>query len=110
MEEMASFISKLSVNWGYNNSPVDKGKREYKCTQCGSSFSAIEIEPHPYSASFPSRCPHCQSIRTLPASEESRIHHYEGIWLLMELAEKEREEDKSLSFIMSNPYFNSVGF
>ncbi len=95
MEEVATFISYLSINWGHNDSPVDKGKREYKCTQCGTTFSAIDIEPHPYSSPFPSRCPHCQSIRTLPASDENRIHHYESLWLLMEQAEKEREERKS---------------
>lgn len=95
MEEAASFISYLSRNWGYNDSPVDKGKQEFKCTQCGSTFSALDIEPHPYSASFPSRCPHCQSIRTLPTSDEDRINHYESLWLLMERAEKEREESKA---------------
>ena len=95
MEEAASFIAHLSRNWGYNDSPVDKGKLEFKCTQCMSTFSALDIKPHPYSASFPSRCPHCQSIRTLPASDEDRIHLYEGIWLVMELAEKEREESKN---------------
>ena len=95
MEEVASFISYLSRNWGYNDSLVDKGKREFKCTQCGLTFSALDIEPHPYSASFPSRCPHCQSIRTLPTSDEDRINHYESIWLIMERAEKEREERKN---------------
>ena len=95
MKEVASFISHLNINWGHNDRPVDKGKREFKCTQCGSTFSAIDIEPHPYSASFPSRCPHCQSIRTLPTSDEDRINHYESLWLLMERAEKEREESKA---------------
>lgn len=95
MEETASFISHLSINWGPNDSPVDKGQQEFKCTQCGAMFSAIDIMPHPYSASFPSRCPHCQSIRTLPASDEDRINHYESLWLLMERAEKEREERKN---------------
>ena len=95
MEETASFISHLYINWGHNDSLVDKGKREFKCTQCGSTFSALDIKPHPYSASFPSRCPHCQSIRTLPASDEDRINHYESIWLIMERAEKEREERKN---------------
>ena len=95
MEDAATFISYLSRNWGYNDSLVDKGKREFKCTQCGSLFSAIDIEPHPYSASFPLRCPHCQSIRTLPASDEDRIQHYESLWLVMERAEKEREERKN---------------
>ena len=95
MEEAASFISHLSRNWGYNDSPVDKGKLEFKCTQCGSTFSALDIKPHPYSASFPSRCPHCQSIKTLPVSDEDRIQHYESIWLIMERAEKEREERKN---------------
>jgi DNA-directed RNA polymerase subunit RPC12/RpoP len=95
LEETASFISHLWINWGPNDSLVDKGKQEFKCTQCGTTFSAIDIRPHPYSASLPSRCPHCQSIRTLPASEEKQAHRYESIWLLMELAEKEREESKT---------------
>ena len=95
MEETATFISYLSRDWGYNDSPVDKGKLEFKCTQCGSTFSALDIKPHPYSASFPSRCPHCQSIKTLPVSDEDRIQHYESIWLIMERAEKEREERKN---------------
>ena len=95
MEEIASFISHISRNWGYNDSPVDKGKQEFKCTQCGLSFTTLDIKPHPFSASFPSRCPHCQSIRTLPASDEDRINHYESIWLIMERAEKEREESKN---------------
>ena len=95
MEETASFISHLWINWGYNDSPVDKGKQEFKCTQCGTTFSAIDIRPHPYSASFPSKCPHCQSIRTLPTSEEEQAHRYESIWLVMELAEKEREEGRT---------------
>ena len=94
MEETASFISHLSINWGSNDSLVDKGQQEFKCTQCGATFSAIDMRPHPYSASFPSRCPHCQSIRTLPVSDEKRATRYESIWLLMELAEKERKEDK----------------
>lgn len=94
MEETATFISRLSINWGYNDCPVDKGQQEFKCTQCGTTFSAIDIKPHPYSASFPSRCPHCQSIRTLPASEEKFARRYESIWQVMELAEKEREEEK----------------
>ncbi len=94
MEETASFISHLSINWGSNDSPVDKGQQEFKCTQCGATFSAIDMRPHSYSASFPSRCPHCQSIRTLPLSDEKRASRYESIWLLMELAEKERKEDK----------------
>ena len=95
MEETATFISHLSINWGPNDSPVDKGQQEFKCTQCGAMFSAIDIRPHPYSASFPSRCPHCQSIRTLPASEEEFVRRYESIWPVMELAEKEREESKT---------------
>lgn len=95
IEEAASFISYLSRNWGYNDSPVDKRELEFKCTQCGSSFTALDIKPHPYSASFPSRCPHCQSIRTLPTSDEDRIQHYESIWLIMERAEKERKESKN---------------
>lgn len=95
MEEAASFISHLSRDWGYNDSPVDKGKQEFKCTQCGSSFTALDIRPHPNSASFPSRCPHCQSIRTLPTLDEDRIQHYESIWLIMERVEKEREERKN---------------
>ena len=95
MEETATFISHLSINWGPNDSPVDKGQQEFKCTQCGAMFSAIDIRPHPYSASFPSRCPHCQSIRTLPASEEEFARRYESIWPVMELAEKEREESKT---------------
>ena len=94
MEETATFISQLSINWGPNDSPVDKGQQEFKCTQCGATFSAIDIRPHPYSALFPSRCPHCQSIRTLPASEEKLVPRYESIWSVMELAEKERKEDK----------------
>ena len=95
MEETATFISRLSINWGPNDSPVDRGQQELKCTQCGATFSAIDIRPHPYSASFPSRCPHCQSIRTLPASEEKLAPRYESIWQVMELAEKEREESKT---------------
>ena len=94
MEETATFISHLSINWGSNDSLVDKGQQEFKCTQCGATFSAIDMRPHPYSASFPSRCPHCQSIRTLPTSDEKRASRYESIWLLMELTEKERKEDK----------------
>lgn len=94
MEETATFISRLSINWGSNDSPVDKGQQEFKCTQCGATFSAIDIRPHPYSASLPSRCAHCQSIRTLPASEEKLVPRYESIWSVMELAEKERKEDK----------------
>ena len=94
MEETATFISHLSINWGSNDSLVDKGQQEFKCTQCGATFSAIDMRPHPYSASFPSRCPPCQSIRTLPVSDEKRATRYESIWLLMELAEKERKEDK----------------
>ena len=95
MEETATFISHLSINWGPNDSPVDKGQQEFKCTQCGSTFSAIDIRPHPYSVSFPSRCPHCQGIRTFSASDEDRIQHFESIWLIMELAEKERVESKN---------------
>ena len=98
MEETATFISHLSINWGPNSSLVDKGQQEFKCTQCGATFSAIDIRPHPYSASFPSRCPHCQSIRTLPVSDEKRTTRYESIWLLMELAEKERKKDKKEVF------------
>ena len=94
MEETASFISHLSINWGSNDSLVDKGQQEFKCTQCGATFSAIDMRPHPYSALFPSRCPHCQSIRTLPVSDEKRATRYESIGLLMELAEKERKKDK----------------
>ena len=94
MEETATFISRLSINWGSNDSPVNKGKQEFKCTQCGTTFTTIDIRPHPYSASFPSRCPHCQSIRTLLASEEKLVPRYESIWSVMELAEKERKEDK----------------
>ena len=95
MEETATFISRLSINWGSNDSPVDKGKQEFKCTQCGATFSAIDIRPHPYSASFPSWCPHCQGVRTLPASEEKLARRYESIWQVMELAEKERKESKT---------------
>lgn len=79
MEETASLISHLSINWGPNDSLVDKGQQEFKCTQCGSIFSAIDIKPRPYSASLPSRCPHCQSIRTRPTSEEKQAHRYESI-------------------------------
>ena len=95
MEETASLISHLSINWGYNDSLVDKGKQEFKCTQCGATSSVLDIKPHPYSASLPSRCPHCQSIRTLPISEEKQARRYESIWLVMEQAEKEREENKT---------------
>ena len=95
MEETATFISHLSINWGPNSSLVDKGQQKFKCTQCGTTFSAIDIRSHPYSASFPSKCPHCQSIRTLPKLEEKQAHRYESIWLVMELAEKERKESKT---------------
>ena len=112
MEEASSFISHLSRNWSYNDSLVDKGKREFKCTQCGSTFSANDIEPHPYSSPFPSRCPHCQSIRTLPTSDEDRIQHYESLWLLMERAEKERKERKNegKQFNLKKVFGDSLGW
>ncbi len=93
MEEAASFISHLSRNWGYNDSLVDKGKREFKCTQCGSTFSAIDIEPHPYSDIFPSRCPNCHQMKTLPVDEKN-IEIYKPLWTMLELAEQTKEARK----------------
>ncbi len=92
MDELSSFISKIRQDWVLVGSPVDKGKQEYKCTHCESTFTANDIKAHPYSLSYPSRCPHCQSHRTLPVAEEEKLRHYEPVWLIMELAEKEYKE------------------
>ena len=117
MEEARNVVRKLDFNWTLFESPIDMGETKFKCTQCDTIFAAKGIKPHPNSPLFPARCPNCNSMRTLPASEELRNRGfnliypnpsqtplntslmseeqfrslYEHIWLIMELAEKDRQ-------------------
>lgn len=124
MEEARNVVRKIDFNWTLFGSPIDMGETKFKCTQCDTTFAAKGIKPHPNSPLFPARCPNCNSMRTLPASEELRNRGYnliypnlsqtplnsslmseeqlrslyEHIWLIMDLAEKDRKKDDSKTF------------
>jgi len=63
-----------------------RGKRIFKCTECGEKFRADDIELNATVLSVPQPCPHCQSIRTMPWSLLSCLDKssYRDIWDKME--------------------------
>jgi DNA-directed RNA polymerase subunit RPC12/RpoP len=103
MDELWSFIQDMKQDWDYRCSTVDKGMIEYRCTECGTVFKARDIghtswqypsrSPNP----FPSRCPNCHQMKTLPIDEKN-IETYKPLWTMLELAEqtKEARESKKL--------------
>ena len=103
MDELWSFIQDMEQEWNYRDSTVDNGLREYRCTECGTVFKARDIGhtswQHPFQSPnpFPSRCPNCHQMRTLPV-DEMNIEVYKPLWTMLELAEqtKEARERKKL--------------
>lgn len=103
MDELWSFIQDMEHDWDYRCSTVDNGLIEYRCTECGTVFKARDIghtlwqypsrSPNP----FPSKCPNCHQMKTLPIGEKN-IETYKPLWTMLELAEqtKEARESKKL--------------
>ena len=107
MDELWSFIQDMEQEWDYRFSPVDNGLKEYRCTECGTVFKARDIGHYSWSDSFrslnpfPSRCPNCHQMKTLPV-DENNIEIYKPLWTMLELAEqtkKARELKKTLEKI-----------
>ena len=107
MDELWSFIQDMERDWDYRDSTVDNGLREYKCTECGTVFKARDIghtswqKPFQSPNPFPSRCPNCHQMRTLPMDEKN-IEIYKPLWTMLELAEqtkKARDLKKALEIV-----------
>ena len=111
MDELWSFIWDMEQDWDYRGSIVDKGMKEYRCTECNTVFKARDIGtghlPSRYSYPFPSRCPNCHHIKTLPIDEKNS-EIYKPLWTMLELAEqtrKTREMKKILKIIATDNGF-----
>lgn len=103
MDELRTFIWDMEQDWLQTGTTVDHGLIEYRCTECGTVFEARDIGHRSWQNSFrspkpfPSRCPNCHQMKTLPIDEKnSKI--YEPLWAMLELAEqtKEARERKKL--------------
>ena len=88
MEDLRSFIYDMERKV-LPSSAIDKGLKEYKCSECGTVFEAHDIGSHLSQFSFPSRCPHCHGIKTMPACERQQ-NLYEPLWMMLEAAEKSK--------------------
>jgi len=102
MDELWSFVWDMEQDWDYRDSTFDKGMKEYRCTECNTVFKAHDIGtvhlPSRHSYPFPSRCPNCHHIKTIP-TDEKNIEIYKPLWTMLELAEqtkKAREMKKLL--------------
>ena len=104
MDELRSFVQDIEQDWDYRRSTVDNGLREYRCTECGTVFQGRDIGHFSWMDSFrslnsfPSRCPNCHQMKTLPVDEKN-IEIYKPLWTMLELAEqtkKARERKKLL--------------
>ena len=99
MDELWLFIQDMEQDWDYRDSTVDNGLREYRCTECGTVFKARDIGhtswQHPFQSTnpFPSRCPNCHQMRTLPV-DEMNIEIYKPLWTMLELAEQTKKARK----------------
>lgn len=63
-----------------------RGVTIFKCTQCGHTFKAPDIEYMATVYSMPQKCPKCGSIRTRPVSLFGKLTEgvYRKIWERME--------------------------
>ncbi|MBR5082006.1 MAG: hypothetical protein IKX35_06165 [Bacteroidales bacterium] len=99
MDELWSFVQDMEQDWDYRCSTVDNGLREYRCTECGTVFKARDIghtswqNPFQSPNPFPSRCPNCHQMRTLPV-DEMNIEVYKPLWTMLELAEQTKKARK----------------
>ncbi len=64
-----------------------RGFREFKCDECGNTFTAMDIEWNATVLSMPQKCPKCGSMHTMPASLGSLLGKlnperklYQKIW------------------------------
>lgn len=96
MDELWEFIQDIEHDWDYRRSTIDNGLREYKCTECGTVFKARDIGHYSWQDSFrspnpfPSRCPNCHQMKTLPVDEKN-IKIYKPLWTMLELAEETKK-------------------
>ena len=94
MDELWSFIRDMEQDWDYRGSITDKGTKEFRCTECNTVFKARDIGtghlPSRYSYPFPSRCPNCHHVKTLPIDEKN-IEIYKPLWMMLELAEQTKK-------------------
>ena len=99
MDDLRSFVQDIEQDWDYRRSTVDKGLREYRCTECGTVFKARDIGRFSWMDSFrsknpfPSRCPNCHQMKTLPIDEKN-IEIYKPLWTMLELADQTKEARK----------------
>ena len=99
MDELWSFIRDMERDWDYRDSSVDHGWKEYRCTECGTVFKARDIghtsweNPFQSSSPFPSRCPNCHQMKTLPIDEKN-VEIYKPLWTMLELAEQTKKARK----------------
>ena len=89
----------MEQDWLQTGTTVDHGLIEYRCTECGTVFEARDIGHRSWQNSFrspkpfPSRCPNCHQMKTLPIDEKnSKIH--EPLWAMLELAEQTKKARK----------------
>ncbi|MCQ2234878.1 MAG: hypothetical protein MJZ24_09100 [Paludibacteraceae bacterium] len=59
-----------------------RGYTQFKCTQCGHTFNAPDIEYRCTSSSQPQPCPQCGSRHTCPTRDDTLIGRriYKEIW------------------------------
>ena len=101
MDELRTFFWDMEQDWLQTGTTVDHGLIEYQCSECGTVFEARNIGHYRAQHPFPSRCPHCHHMKTMPTSETDQ-HIYEPVWKMLETAEqtkKAREARKILKIL-----------
>ena len=87
MNELWSFVRDMRQDWDYRQSTLDMRWIDYQCTECNTIFKARGIGSSSSWYPFPSRCPNCHHMRTLPADEKNH-KVYEPLWTMLELADR----------------------
>lgn len=94
MNELRLFFWDMKQDWLQTGTTVDHGLREYRCSECGTVFEARDIGHYKMRHPFPSRCPHCHHMKTMPTSEEDQ-RDYETVWRMLETAEQTKKARKT---------------
>ena len=108
MDELRTFFWDMEQDWLQTGTTVDHGLIKYRCSECGTVFEARDIGHYRMRHPFPSRCPHCHHMKTMPTSETDQ-QVYEPLWTMLDLAEqtkKARETKRILKIIAIDNCFN----
>jgi len=106
-DELRTFFWDMEQDWLQAGTTVDHGLIKYRCSECDTVFKARDIGHYKAQHPFPSRCPHCHHMKTMPTSQTDQ-QVYEPVWKMLELAEqtkKARETKKILKIIATDNCF-----